>query len=100
MVKRLIEYIVSSGADYSELKTVVYGGGPMYLEDIKKAIATIGDRFVQIYGQGECPLTITSLSRSHLKDQQHPAVEHRISSVGVAQSIVEVRIADEQGNAL
>ena len=100
MVKRLIEYINATGADYSELKTIVYGGGPMYLEDIKTAIATIGDRFVQIYGQGECPLTITSLARGHLQDRENPSYEHRISSVGVAQSMVEVRIADDHGNTL
>ncbi|MCZ7656731.1 MAG: hypothetical protein M5U07_02190 [Xanthobacteraceae bacterium] len=47
------------------LKTVVYGGAPMYLADIQDALAVLGQRFVQIYGQGESPMTITALARQN-----------------------------------
>lgn len=33
--------------------TIIYGGGPMYLADITRALDVLGPRFVQIYGQGE-----------------------------------------------
>jgi long-chain acyl-CoA synthetase len=100
MVKRLVDHVEATGASSAGIKTVVYGGGPMYAADIKRALAVMGDRFVQIYGQGESPMTITALSRAHLGDRAHPRYEQRIASVGVAQSAVEVRVTDESGRAL
>jgi long-chain acyl-CoA synthetase len=100
MVKRLVDHAAGCAATGEGIKTIVYGGGPMYAEDIKHALAVLGERFVQIYGQGESPMTITALSRAHLADRAHPRYESRIASVGVAQSAVEVRIADETGRTL
>jgi long-chain acyl-CoA synthetase len=60
----------------------------------------MGNRFVQIYGQGECPMTITALSREHLANTTHPRWLERIASVGIAQSMVEVIISDDLGMAL
>ena len=93
MVHRLVEHIRRTGGDGSGFKTIVYGGGPMYVDDLRSAIATMGQKFVQIYGQGECPMTITALAREHLMDTQHPRWEQRIASVGVAHACVEVRVA-------
>ena len=100
MVKRLVEHVVATGADPGGFKTIVYGGGPMYVEDIRKGLEVMGNQFVQIYGQGECPMTITALSRQQLGDREHPRWWLRLASVGIAQSLVEVRIAGEDGNTL
>ena len=100
MVKRLVTYAGSTDARADAIRTIVYGGAPMYAADIRRAIDVLGDRFVQIYGQGESPMTITALSRAQLADRSHPRYEARIASVGVAQSTVEVRIADEAGRML
>lgn len=100
MVKRLVDFVAQRGADPSGFKTIVYGGGPMYAEDIRRALDVMRDRFVQIYGQGESPMTITALSRAHLADRGHPRYLERIASVGVAQSMVEVRIGDGEGRPL
>ena len=100
MVKRLVDHVQARGVEPRGLKTVVYGGGPMYLEDIKQALAVMGDRFVQIYGQGESPMTITALSRRHLSDRTHPRWEARAGSVGIPQSLVEVRVVNADGNPL
>jgi len=94
MVKRLVDFVEQAGAAHSGFKTIIYGGGPMYTENIRQALRVMGSRFVQIYGQGESPMTITALSRHHLEDYAHPRYEQRIASVGVAQSLVEIRIAD------
>jgi long-chain acyl-CoA synthetase len=96
MVKRLVDHTAATGADPSGIKTLVYGGGPMYAADIERAMAVMGPRFVQIYGQGESPMTITALSRAHLLDRAHPRHAARIASVGVAHSCVEVRVADHE----
>jgi long-chain acyl-CoA synthetase len=93
MVKRLVDHVRATRATLPGLKTIVYGGGPMYLEDIREAMALMGDRFVQIYGQGESPMTITALSRDLHADREHPRHLARLASVGVAQSCVEVRVA-------
>jgi len=94
MVRRLVRHLELEGGDALGIKTIVYGGGPMYVEDIKAALRVIGPRLVQIYGQGETPMTITALSREHLADAAHPRWEQRAASVGVVQSQVELRVAD------
>jgi long-chain acyl-CoA synthetase len=94
MVKRLVDHARAARPRLDGLKTVIYGGGPMYLADIEDALAVMGQRFVQIYGQGESPMTITALARGHFADVSHPRHAHRIASVGVAQSGMEVSIAD------
>ena len=95
MVKRLIEHPSLSTADCRNWKTIVYGGGPMYVEDCKAAKSAFGDVLVQIYGQGECPMTITCLPRVDISDVNHPNYEAHIASVGRAFTNVEVMVADE-----
>lgn len=97
MVQRLVTHVADTGADVSGFKTIVYGGGPMYVADIERALSVMGQRFVQIYGQGESPMTITSLTRDQLANTKHPRHAERLASVGCAQSLVEVRIADGEG---
>jgi long-chain acyl-CoA synthetase len=50
MVCRLVEEARKSGETGEGIKTIVYGGGPMYLADIREALSVLGPRFVQIYG--------------------------------------------------
>jgi long-chain acyl-CoA synthetase len=100
MVKRLVRYVRDSAVAASGFKTIIYGGGPMYLEDIKDALATMGPCFVQLYGQGESPMTITSLTKAQIADASARGDDERLGSVGTAQALVEVRVADAQGLAL
>ncbi len=100
MVHRLVDHVRATGADVSGFKTIVYGGGPMYADDLRNALAVMGNRFAQIYGQGESPMTITALSRAQLADRDHPRWAERMVSVGVAQSLVEVRVVDATGQPL
>ncbi|HVK32697.1 MAG TPA: AMP-binding protein [Burkholderiaceae bacterium] len=101
IVKRLVDHAQAqglTGADCAAaFKTIVYGGAPMYVADIQRALAVMGPRFVQIYGQGETPMTATALARHHLGDAAHPRHLERLGSVGVAQTPVRVRVADAQG---
>jgi long-chain acyl-CoA synthetase len=100
MVRRLVDAAKKRGETGEGLRTIVYGGGPMYLADIRDAIATMGQRFVQIYGQGESPMTITSLPRAFHADTEHPRYLERLASVGPAQSVMSVRITDADGKPL
>lgn len=97
MVKRLAGDPVFTSADLSGLKTIVYGGAPMYLADLEDALAVFGPRLAQIYGQGETPMTITALSKADHADRSHPDWRERMQSVGTARTDVEVRVVDEDG---
>jgi long-chain acyl-CoA synthetase len=100
MVKRLVEHPAAASHGPGGLKTIVYGGGPMYLEDLRRAMGLYGNRLVQIYGQGESPMTISALSRADHARRDHPRYEARLASVGRAQTVVEVRVADEDDTPL
>jgi len=100
MVQLLLDAATASGSQGEGIATIVYGGGPMYLADIEAAMARFGQRFVQIYGQGESPMTITFLSRADHGDVEDPRYRERLASVGRAQACVEVRVVDEAGRAL
>jgi long-chain acyl-CoA synthetase len=100
MVKRLTQVAVATGRDGSGLRRIVYGGGPMYVADILEAVDRFGPIFSQIYGQGEAPMAITALSAEDISDRTHPNWRARLGSVGRAQSGVELRIADIEGNAV
>lgn len=97
MVKRLIDAPSLKRADAGNLKTIVYGGGPMYVEDCLEALDVLGPKLVQIYGQGEAPMTITALSRAIHQDKEHPAYLKRLASVGVPHTGCEVRVVNEDG---
>ena len=100
MVKRMTETAKATGQTGAGLRSVIYGGGPMYQEDIIAAVDHFGPIFIQIYGQGECPMCITALSRADVADRNHPRWRARLASVGRPQAAVQVRIADEQGRSL
>lgn len=100
MVKRLVETAKQAREDGEGIRTIVYGGGPMYLADILEAVEVMGDRFVQIYGQGESPMCITVLARTDISCSNHPRWRERLQSVGIAQTGVLIKIADPDGNEL
>lgn len=100
MVRRLTDVAKARGDRASGIRTIVYAGGPMYNADIIEAVDWFGPKFVQIYGQGECPMGITALSRADVADRSHPRWRERLGSVGKAQSPVEVRIGNAEGQPL
>jgi acyl-CoA synthetase (AMP-forming)/AMP-acid ligase II len=90
MVQRLIR---TGRPRPKNLQTVVYGGGPMYVDSLKKALAAYGQIFVQLYGQGEAPMTITGLRRADHID----ADDATLGSVGHPRSGVQVAVLRADG---
>jgi acyl-CoA synthetase (AMP-forming)/AMP-acid ligase II len=91
----MIQRLVATGRSRPQhLRTIIYGGGPMYLDSLKKAMATFGNVFAQLYGQGEAPMTITGLRRAD-HDSDDDAV---LASVGYARSGVEVAVLRDDGS--
>jgi fatty-acyl-CoA synthase len=90
----MVQRLVQTGRDRpGNLATIIYGGGPMYIESLKKAMAAFGPVFAQIYGQGESPMTITGLRRV-----DHESADDAIlGSVGYARSGMEVGVLRADG---
>ncbi|HYM29968.1 MAG TPA: AMP-binding protein [Candidatus Cybelea sp.] len=100
MVHRLIESPVLADADTRNLKAIIYGGGPMYVADLLAALKALGPKLVQIYGQGEAPMTITGLPKRMHVDSGHPRYLERLGSAGIARTDVEVMVADADDKPL
>ncbi len=98
MVKRLVE--CSADVDPALIRTIVYGGGPMYVEDALATLDRFGPRLAQIYGQGESPMTITTLRKDEIADTGHPRHLERLGSAGTAFSVVDVIVADDDDRPL
>jgi long-chain acyl-CoA synthetase len=96
MVVRLLNHPSAGGADVSGLKTIIYGGAPMYVADVKRALDLFGPRLYQLYGQGEAPMTISGLTKAHHAMADEPRFEERLASAGVARTGSAFRIVDEQ----
>ena len=62
MITMLLNSPAVDRYDTSSLRFIGYGGSPMYVEDLKRAVQRFGPVFCQIYGQGESPMTITMLA--------------------------------------
>jgi long-chain acyl-CoA synthetase len=96
---RMLEDHVAGQYDLSSLRAICYGGAPIYVEHLRSAIEAFGPVFVQLYGQGEAPITITGLSASAhagLLESDDP----RIGSAGVIRTDVEARVVDGDDNEL
>ncbi len=98
MIKRLVDS--PAECDPRNIRTLIWGGAPMYVEDVKKALDRFGPRLAQIYGQGESPMTISTLSKEDIAARDHPRWLERVGSAGRAYACVEVRVGDAEGRAL
>ena len=98
MVVRLLAS--PSARSVPNLKTIAYGGAPMYVADAVRAIDLFGPRLYQLFGQGESPMTITGLPQSCHAEKDHPRFLERLASCGFARTGVEVRVVDDEDRDL
>src|SRR5699024_4213193 len=59
IVKALAEHEAVDQVDHGSLRHVIYAGAPMYREDQRVALRTLGPVLVQYYGLGEVTGAIT-----------------------------------------
>jgi acyl-CoA synthetase (AMP-forming)/AMP-acid ligase II len=95
MLTRLVHAPEVANADLANLRTIYYGGGPMYVADLEKALQIFGPRLYQLFGQGESPMTITGLTKRQHGETEHPHWHDRLASCGYPRSGVLVRVVDE-----
>jgi acyl-CoA synthetase (AMP-forming)/AMP-acid ligase II len=99
MVTRLVQ-AAGAGVTSPGLRTLYYGGAPMYVSDLVRALDVFGPRLAQLFGQGESPMTITVLSRQDHEGDRSDAHLERLGSCGLARTGVEVRIVGDDGQPL
>lgn len=100
MVHRLTLAPEIAQARLENLKTIIYGGAPMYQQDLLRAQEVLGPCLAQIYGQGESPMTITALSKAlHARALAEGDFAH-LNSAGIPQTLAEVAIAGPDGALL
>jgi acyl-CoA synthetase (AMP-forming)/AMP-acid ligase II len=87
MIHMLVETDPSLTAP--RFRRTVYGGAPIDPQLAEAAIERFGRVFVQLYGQGEAPMTI-----SRLRPEDHTG--QLLYSAGTIRTDVEVRLFDEQ----
>ncbi len=98
IVKLLCEHPSVHRHDHSSLRHVIYAGAPMYREDQKHALRTLGPVLVQYFGLGEVTGNITVLPPALHSAEDGP--EARAGTCGFERTGMEVQIQDESGRAL
>jgi long-chain acyl-CoA synthetase len=93
MISMLVRFPERQGRDLSSLRTIFYGGAPLHAERLREALEAFGPVFLQSYGLGEAPLTVTVLG----KDEHHGP---QAQSAGRAVTMVSLRIQDDDWNPL
>jgi long-chain acyl-CoA synthetase len=91
----LLDHVGDRAPALPTLRQVVYGGAPFAPADLRRSLEVFGPVFVQLYAQGETPMTATVM----------PAADHaaalagdrpeRLASAGYARPGVDVRVFDD-----
>jgi acyl-CoA synthetase (AMP-forming)/AMP-acid ligase II len=92
----LINHPRCATVDYSRLKYILYGAAPIPLQLLRQCIQMFGSQFVQVYGMTETTGTIITLP----PEDHDPEGNERMRAAGKPLPGVEVKIADEYGNAV
>ena len=104
MLNRILDVIDADGAGLPSLRALSYGGGPMPLAVIERAMALLPKTgFVNAYGLTETSSTIALLGPDDHREaiaSDDPAVRARLTSVGQPLPSVEVSVRDAAGVAV
>jgi acyl-CoA synthetase (AMP-forming)/AMP-acid ligase II len=96
MIQMVLAEPECADADWSALDCIVYGGSPIPVPVLKRALEVFGCRFAQIYG-----LTETGNTAVCLRPEDHADPEHeRLAAAGRPYPGVQCKIIDESGEAL
>ena len=97
IVQRMVRHARQAGGPPPGLRTLIVGGAPFYVEDIKDAVTCFGARVAQIYGQGESPMSISALSAAQVGAAVARNDDALLGSVGYVQSSMEVELRNAAG---
>lgn len=96
VVQMVVDHPSAARADFSSVRVNLYGGSPIAHEVLVRAIETMGCAFIQLYGGTETGGPVTLLR----PDEHQLDCPDILRSCGKPFPLVEIRIADPEGNAL
>ncbi len=104
MLNRILDVVAEDGGGLPSLRSLSYGGGPMPLAVIERAMALLPDvGFVNAYGLTETASTIALLGPDDHREAHAsavPGVRARLASVGRPLPSVEVVVRGTDGTAV
>ncbi len=96
MIQMVLAEPECKDADWTALDCIVYGGSPIPVPVLQRALEVFGCRFAQIYG-----LTETGNTAVCLRPEDHADPEHeRMAAAGRPYPGVAAKVIDEQGREL
>ena len=98
ILKMMVEHPAAERYDHSSLRYVIYAGAPMYREDQKTALKTLGGVLVQYFGLGEVTGNITVLPPALHDPEDGPHA--RIGTCGFERTGMQVSIQGDDGREL
>lgn len=100
MINALLQVPGISERDFSSLRLIEYGAAPMPQAQLRSAIDVFGCSFVQLFGAGtEGGLQAVLPVEDHVVGGTEVQAR-RLSSIGRPTSFTEVRVVNEDGNAV
>lgn len=95
---RILNFANLADYDHSTVKYYIYGGAPMPVPILKRAISALGNKFMQLYGFTEQAGAVTALPpEDHLIDGTEKEMK-RLSSCGKEMPSNDIRIVNKEGN--
>nr|WP_106779906.1 AMP-binding protein [Lysinibacillus timonensis] len=92
MVNLMVQHEQFDSEKLKTIKSINMAGSPIAAAKLQEAIDKIGTKFVETYGQVEAPMCISIMPRGDL--------QNRLDSCGRIGPFVDVKIIDDEGNAL
>jgi long-chain acyl-CoA synthetase len=96
----LLDSLDGTLPELPNLRHVIYGGAPFPPADLRTAVETFGPVFVQLFGQGETPMTATVLTAGDHAEALAGERPERLGSAGVARPGTEIQIVGDDDVAL
>ena len=78
--------------DLSSLEMIIYGAAPMSPDRLREGMGIFGPVFLQLYGQSECPQTMTALRKA----DHDPDKPERLGSCGLPAPTMDIRLLDAE----
>ncbi|MBJ7337540.1 long-chain-fatty-acid--CoA ligase [Mycolicibacterium sp.] len=96
VIQMLLDDEKASEADYSSVRLIIYAGESISPSLLRRALTEIGCEFLNFYGATETSAGVTFL----LPEDHRLDDEARLQSCGRPLPLVEMRVADTEGNEL
>ena len=91
----LLDHLGETPPTLPDLRAVVYGGAPFAVADLRRALEVFGPVFVQLFAQGETPMTATVLPLGDHADALGGDRPERLASAGYPRPGMDVRVLGE-----